>query len=124
MATDLRPYSSFAFVGELQDTVRRHPMVETVSFRSWRSGPGGDALDVEFYGASAETLKAASEDLKLALSRFGEVSAVEDNLAYDKEELILDLTPLGQALGFTIDSLGRALRNRLNGIDALRGPSG
>ena len=121
---DLRPYSSFAFVGELQDVVRRHPLVETISFRGWRSGPGGDALDVQFYGASAETLKQASEALKTALLRFPEVSAVEDNLAYDKEELILELTAQGQALGFTIDGLGRVLRNRLGGIEAATYPDG
>ena len=121
---DLRPYSSFAFVGELQDRVPRHPMVETISFRSWRSGPGGDALDVQFYGASADTLKAASEDLKNALVQFPEVSAVEDDLAYDKEELILELTPQGQALGFTIDGLGRVLRARLGGIEAATYPDG
>lgn len=121
---DLRPYSSFAFVGELQDRVRNHPLVETVSFRGWRSGPGGDALDVQFFGADVETLKAASEDLKKALLPFPEVSAVEDNLAYDKEELILDLTAQGQALNFTIDSLGRALRWRLNGIEAATYPDG
>ena len=43
---DMRPYSSFAFVAELQDAVPRHPQLETVSFRGWRSGPGGDAIDV------------------------------------------------------------------------------
>ena len=121
---DLRPYSSFAFVGELQERVEPHPMAETVSFRGWRSGPGGDALDVEFFGATADTLKAASEALKAALAQFPEVSAVEDNLAYDKEELILDLTPQGQALGFTIDELGRVLRNRLTGIEAATYPDG
>ena len=121
---DLRPYSSFAFVAELQDAVRRHPLVETVSFRGWRSGPGGDALDVQFFGATVETLKAASQDLQTALLQYPEVSAVEDNLAYDKEELILDLTPQGQALGFTIDTLGRALRARLNGIEAATYPDG
>ena len=121
---DLRPYSSFQFVGELQDAVRRHPLLETVSFRGWRSGPGGDSLDVEFYGAEAETLKGASEALKEALTEFAEVSAVEDSLAYDKEELILDLTPQGQALGFTIDQLGTVLRNRLNGIEAATYPDG
>jgi len=121
---DLRPYSSFAFVGELQDRVVNHPLAETVSFRGWRSGPGGDALDVQFYGASTERLKAAAEDLKNALRRYPEVSAVEDNLAYDKEELILDLTPQGQALGFTIDTLGRVLRNRLAGIEAATYPDG
>jgi multidrug efflux pump subunit AcrB len=121
---DLRPYSSFAFVGELQDLVRHHPMVENVSFRGWRSGPGGDALDVQFFGASTETLKSASRDLQTALLKFSEVSAVEDNLAYDKEEFILDLTAQGQALGFTIDALGRDLRNRLNGIEAATYPDG
>ncbi len=121
---DFRSYSSFAFVGELQDKVRRHPLVETISFRGWRSGPGGDALDVQFYGAKAESLKAASEDLKAALSRFSEVSAVEDDLSYDKEELILELTAQGQALGFTIDGLGRVLRNRLNGLEAASFPMG
>ena len=121
---DLRSYSSFQFVGELQDTVRRLPLLETVSFRGWRSGPGGDALDIELYGADAETLKGASEALKTALAQFAEVSALEDTLAYDKEELVLDLTAQGQALGFTIDGLGRVLRNRLNGIEAATYPDG
>ncbi|ARE40226.1 RND multidrug efflux transporter [Rhodovulum sp. P5] len=121
---DLRPYSSFAFVGELQDEVRNHPKVETVSFRSWRSGPQGDALDVQFFGADADTLKAASEKLKTDLAQYGEVSAVEDNMAYDKEEFILDLTAQGAALGFTIDDLGRVLRHRLNGIEAATYPDG
>lgn len=121
---DLRPYSSFQFLGELQDAVRRHPMLETVSFRGWRSGPGGDALDVQIYGADADTLKSAAEGLKTALARFPEVSALEDDLAYDKEELVLELTAQGQALGFTIDALGRVLRNRLNGIEAATYPDG
>lgn len=121
---DLRPYSSFAFVAELQDRVQKHPLAETVSFRGWRSGPGGDALDVQFFGADSTTLKAAAEDLKTALAAFPEVSAVEDTLPYDKEELILDLTAQGQALGFTIDALGRVLRNRLNGIEAATYPEG
>jgi multidrug efflux pump subunit AcrB len=122
---DLRKgYSSFAFVAELQDMVVHHPLVETVSFRSWRSGPGGDGLDVQFFGAGTDVLKSASQDLQKALSIYPEISAMEDNLAYDKEELILDLTAQGQALGFTIDTLGRALRNRLNGIEAATFPDG
>lgn len=121
---DLRPYSSFAFVAELQDRVRQHPLAETVTFRGWRSGPGGDALDVEFYGATVQTLKDASEALQTALAQFPEVSALQDTLAYDKEELILDLTPTGQALGFSIDALGRVLRARLGGLEAATFPDG
>lgn len=121
---DLRPYSSFEFVADLTDSVARHPLVEQVSFRGWRSGPGGDALSVQFYGATPDDLKNAAEDLKDALLEYPEVSAVEDNLAYDKEELILELTPQGQALGFTMGELSRVLRNRLAGIEAATFPEG
>ncbi|MEO0702299.1 MAG: efflux RND transporter permease subunit [Pseudomonadota bacterium] len=121
---DLRPYSSFAFLGDLQDAAPGHPMLETLSFRGWRQGPGGDALDVQIFGATAETLKAAAEELKTNLAQYPEVSALEDSLAYDKEELILQLTPRGQALGMTIDGLGRVLRNRLGGIEAATYPDG
>ena len=64
---DLRPYSSFSFVGDLQDRLVRHPLMEAISFRGWRSGPGGDALDIQFYGADASTLKNAAEALKTEL---------------------------------------------------------
>ena len=121
---DQRPYSSFAFIAELQDAVVQHPLAETVSFRGHRSGPAGDALDIELYGADADTLKAAAEAVKTALAQFPEVSALEDSLSYDKDELVLELTPQGQALGITIDGLGRVLRDRLNGIEAATYPAG
>ncbi len=121
---DLRPYSSFQFVGELQDSARQLPLTEEISFRGWRSGPGGDALSVEFYGADSATLKAAAEALKAAVVQFPEVSGVEDSLPFDKDELILELTPQGEALGFDIDALGRTLRDRLGGIEAATFPVG
>ena len=121
---DDRSYTSSAFVADLQDEVRPHPLLEELSFRGGRFGPGGDALSVDISGADATTLKAAAEALKTAMAPFPEVSALEDSLAYDKEELILSLTPQGQALGFAIDTLGRALRERLNGIEAATFPDG
>lgn len=99
-------------------------MLEVLAFRGGRSGPSGDALSVRFSGAETATLKAASMALQDVLLNYPEVSALQDNLAYDKQELILDLTPQGQALGFTIDDLGRALRNRLGGIEAATYPEG
>jgi multidrug efflux pump subunit AcrB len=121
---DLRPYSSFQFVADLQDEVVNHPLAEAVSFRGHRGGPGGDSLDVQLFGAEADVLKDAAMAIQAALRVFPEVSALEDSLAYDREELILELTPQGQALGFDIGSLGRVLRNRLNGIEAATFPSG
>lgn len=121
---DSRPYTSFEFVAALQESVVQHPMAETVSFRSWGRGPGGDSLSIQMYGANPDTLKAAAEALKSDLARFPEISALEDSLAYDKEELLLELTPQGQALGLSIDGLGRTLRDRLGGIEAATYPDG
>ena len=121
---DSRPYSSFAFVSELQENVRQHPLTETVSFRSWGRGPGGDSLAIQIFGANTEVLKAAAEELKSKLVPYSEISGLEDSLAYDKEELLLELTPQGLALGLDIETLGRTLRNRLGGIEAATYPDG
>ena len=121
---DLRSFSSFEFVAELQRSVRAHPRLEELSFRSWGQGPGGDSLSVDFFGADAETLKAAAEALRAAVEIFPEVSGVEDSMAYDREELILQLTPQGRALGFTVDALAQTLRQRIGGIEAATFPEG
>ena len=121
---DLRPYSAFAFIGEWQAEVVRTPRLELMALRGGRSGPGGDAIDVQLLGNDAKKLKAAAEDLKASLARFGAVSALEDTLAYDKSELTLTLTPQGEALGFTTDAVGRELFRRLEGIEAAEFPQG
>lgn len=121
---DLRPYSSWEFVSRLEKAVVGHPELETLAFRRDRAGPGGDAIEIELSGAEAETLKAAAEALKTELASYPEVSGLEDSLAYDKEEQILELTPRGQALGFDIAAIGATLRNRLNGIEAATYPEG
>ncbi|SEM76374.1 Multidrug efflux pump subunit AcrB [Loktanella fryxellensis] len=122
--TDDRSVTAAAFVSALQDEVVQHPMAETVSFRSYGAGPGGDGLDIQLSGADALTLKAAAEALKTDLSRYPEVTALEDSLPYDREELVLTLTPQGAALGLSIDALGADLRARLGGIEAASFPDG
>ncbi|WP_323037840.1 efflux RND transporter permease subunit [Pararhodobacter sp.] len=121
---DLRPYSSYEFTSMLQDSIGANPLMEELSFRTFGTGPGGDSLSVDLFGADADTLKSAAEALKAILARFGQVTGLEDTLAYDKEELVLELTPQGQALGFSTDTLARELRQRLSGIEAAVYPDG
>lgn len=121
---DLRPWTSSAFVSSLQEAAVPGPLVEELSFRGGRFGPSDDAVDVELSGAEPATLKAAAEALKRALVVFPEVSALEDTLPYDKDEFVLNLTPQGRALGFTVEALGAELRSRLNGIEAATIPDG
>ena len=121
---DLRPYSAFAFIGDWRSEIKRSPRLELLALRGGRSGPGGDAIDVQLLGLDAQQLKRAAEDLKVSLARMPAVSALEDTLAYDKSEITLKLTARGEALGFTTDSVGRELYRRLEGIDAAEFPQG
>ena len=114
---DLRSYSSFVFMRDWDAEINVSPLVELFSLRSARSGPGGDAIDVKFSGADAFTLKSAAEALKAGLADVPGVSSLDDSLVFDKTELILTLTPRGEALGFTTRTLGSELRARLNGIE-------
>ncbi len=124
ISPDLRSYPTSAVITALQDEVVAHPLLEELSFRNAFFGPGGASLSVDLYGGEAATLKAAAEALKAELAVYPEVSGLEDSLAYDKEELILTLTPQGEALGFDTASLGRTLRERLGGIEAATFPDG
>ncbi|SNT68639.1 efflux RND transporter permease subunit [Paracoccus seriniphilus] len=121
---DFRPYSSFDFVASLQRAMPQDPWLETISFRGFLSGPGGDSISVRMTGAGAQRLKDAAEALKARLAAFPEVSALEDSMSYDKDELALQLTPQGKALGFTTEGLARDLRQRLGGIEAATFPVG
>lgn len=124
ISPDLRPYPTSAFLNALQEEVVAHPLLEELSFRNAFFGPGGASLSVDLYGGEAETLKAAAEALKAALAPYPEVSGLEDTLAYDKEELILTLTPQGESLGLDTAALARHLRQSLGGIEAATFPDG
>lgn len=115
---DTRPYSAFAFLTDWQSEIVRSPKLELLALRGARSGPGGDAIDVQLLGGDALQLKDAAEDLKYALSRFDAVSALEDTLPFDRTELTLRLSPLAEALGFDTEQIGRALYGRLQGHEA------
>lgn len=115
---DLRPYTQQEFISAWRDEIRSPPLLEELKFRGERSGPGGDAISVELSGASARDLKEASETLRAELAALAGVSSLEDSMPYDKPELVLRLTPKGEALGFSTEGLGAELRARLAGVTA------
>ena len=117
---DLRVYSARRFIRDWRNEIKPHLLLETLALRGDRSGPGGDDIAIVLTGADARIIKMAAEDIKAALSRYSGVSGVEDDLAYDRPELVLSLTPKGEALGFTTASIAAALRHRLDGVEAIK----
>lgn len=94
--------------------------VERVAIAERRGGPPGRDVDVRLQNAPIEVLKQASEDLKLALASVPGVSAISDDLPYGKQEYVFELTPRGQALGFTGASVGSQVRNAFEGAIGIR----
>lgn len=94
------------------------PGVERISISERRGGPPGRDLDIRLIGNDAATLKAAASDLQIVLSQFPGVSGVDDDLPYGKPELVMTLTPRGEALGFTLDDVGQQIRDAVGGRTA------
>ena len=115
---DERPYTGFAFLADWRGEIRRLPKLERLALRRERRGPGSGDIHIQLSGADSQTLKTAALDLQARLARFPAVSGLEDDLAYDKPEFVVRLTPRGEALGLSTAALARTLRERLDGIEA------
>lgn len=116
---DERPYPASALLTDWQNHIQNHPKLERIALQRERRGVSSDDIAIEYTGGDAQTLKQASQLTQNLLSRFPAVSGLDDNLAFDKPELVVALTPRGESLGFTTAGLARALRDRLDGIEAV-----
>lgn len=117
---DRRPYSARTFIGDWRTEIQSHPLLEVMALRGDRSGPGGDDINVKLTGADEAILKTAAEDIKAAIAHFPGANGVEDDLSYDRPELVVTLKPKGEALGFDTATIARALRQQIDGIEAVK----
>jgi len=83
-------------------------------------GPPGRDLDVRLHGADLEVLKPAAMDIRRRLRNVPGVMAITDNLPYGKQEIVMEVTPAGSAMGFTTESVARQVRNAFEGAIAQR----
>jgi multidrug efflux pump subunit AcrB len=100
------------------------PVVEVLTIRPATAGPPGREVDIRLSGQDIETLKVAAQKITALLVRYPGVSDIKDDLPHGKEDLILELTPHGRALGFTTESVARQVRNAFEGAIAQRFPRG
>ncbi len=98
----------------------RIPGIERIAISPRRGGPPGKDLDIRLMGASSDVLKQAALEVRDLLGEYPGVSAIADDLPYGKQELILELSPRGAALGFTIQTIGFQVRNAFEGAIARR----
>jgi len=100
------------------------PGVDTIVFSQQEVGLGNPGLGFRLTHDDPQVLKQASLELQRVLATFDGVSGLRDNLPLGKPELLVNVTPRGEALGFTTESVSRQLRSALDGAIAKRFASG
>lgn len=114
-ASEIRSVRTSDIVSAWRREAPRIAGIQRFSVVQSRGGPPGRDVEIRLQGDSSEQLKAAANEVAQLLSTLDGVSGVEDNLPYGKPELVMQLTPFGSALGFSIESVGRQIRNSFEG---------
>ena len=113
--SDHREVRTDAFVKAWQDRIRVPPGMESFVVAPRRQGPPGSDIQVRLGGRDAQSLKQAALELQTALREIPGVYGIEDDMPYGREQLIFNLTPVGESLGLTVDELARQLRAAFDG---------
>ncbi len=114
-ASELRNVRTPAFVEELRRNLPKVPGVNRISLFERRGGPPGRDVDLLLSGANAGVLKKAATQMIEAMTAVPGLSGVADDLPFGKPELVMTLLPRGSALGFSIEDVGRQVRDALEG---------
>ncbi len=117
---DQRDIRTAAFIAAWREAIRPVAGLETLTIQPARGGPPGKDVDIRLVGDNVAVLKAAAGEVKRLLARYPGVSAIEDDLPYGKRETILEVTQRGRALDFATETVGRQVRNAIEGAIAKR----
>ncbi|MEM7025222.1 MAG: efflux RND transporter permease subunit, partial [Pseudomonadota bacterium] len=119
--SDQRTVRTPEFIDAWRAALPLLPGVESLTLSERRGGPPGREVDIRLLGGeTVDDLKQAALAVRELLTRLPGVSQIDDDLAYGKQEVIVELTPRGRALGFTTESVGRQLRDAFEGRIAKR----
>ena len=111
--------SSRQLLGEWRRAIGTIPGAESLTFRA-EIGRGSDPIDVRLSGNSLVTLGEASEKIKEHLTTYPTVFDISDSLSNGKQELQIELTEQGKALGLTRNNLSSQIRNAYFGAQVQR----
>lgn len=95
------------------------PGAESITFRA-EIGRSSDPIQVQLKASSLETLKEITDKVKVRLATYPTVFDIEDSLSDGKEELQIELTEQGKALGLTRVSISREVRSSFFGSQVQR----
>ncbi|QOL26324.1 efflux RND transporter permease subunit [Thalassotalea sp. LPB0316] len=111
--------TSRQMVAEWRQLVGQIPGAESMTYRA-EIGRSSDPIDVQLTGNSLETLQEVANKVKLHLATYPTVFDIADSLSDGKEELQIELTQQGKALGLSRQEVASQVRNAYFGAQAQR----
>lgn len=111
--------TSSELVKEWRKLIGPIPGAESVTFRA-EIGRSSDPIHVQFKASSLDTLREVTDKVKVRLATYPTVFDIADSLSNGKEELQIELTEQGKALGITRVSISRQVRNSFFGSQVQR----
>ena len=118
--SDHRTVRTSEFVKAWRQEVPPIEGLERLGLNERRGGPPGRDLDLRLRGANVNDLLAAAEEAKAVFKQYAGVTDIKDDLPFGKQEIILELTPYGEALGLTTRNVANQVRGAFDGVIARR----
>ena len=111
--------TSAQMVREWRQLVGEIPGAESMTYRA-EIGRSSDPIDVQLTGNSLETLQEVADQVKVQLANYPTVFDIADSMSDGKEELQIELTQQGKALGFSRQDVASQVRNAYFGAQVQR----
>lgn len=115
ISPDDRDVRNQTFIRAWRQRIETPPGLDRLVMTERVAGPPGKDINVRLSGEDALQIKAAADELAQMLASIEGVLTVEDDMAWGREQLVYQLTPYGQALGLSTQSLGNQLRAAYDG---------
>ncbi|GAA0780342.1 MULTISPECIES: efflux RND transporter permease subunit [Pseudomonadati] len=111
--------TSRQLLSEWRRSVGEIPGAESVTYRA-EIGRSSDPIDIQLNANSLETLSEVANKVKEHLKTYPTVFDISDSLSNGKEELLIELTEQGKALGLTRQEVSSQVRSFYFGAEVQR----
>lgn len=115
---DTRKIKVSEFATAWRENMQLAPGIIKLDVRAEGGGPPGRDIEIRLTAQDISQIKPVAEQVKSALANIAGISSVSDDTPFGKEEIIMELTPLGRSLNMSLEEVARQLRNALRGIEA------
>ncbi|XQW86790.1 efflux RND transporter permease subunit [Thalassotalea piscium] len=110
---------STKLVQEWRDLIGTLPGAESLTFRA-ELGRGGNPIDIQLSANDLGTLKEVAKQVRTQIATYPTAFEISDSLSNGKEEIEIELTEKGHALGMTRSSVTNQVRSAFFGAQIQR----